>query len=447
MADKPTKPEAPGGRRRKRAAPTIELTATEVPPTDAPAAPDPQPEPPSAEAAAPPASEPPPPPEESAPAETQEPPAEPQAAPEPPPRGSGPRSYVVALAAGFVGAAIMTGVLAGLWYAGLLPLPSAASESGRAQIAALQAQVRALQNRPPAADRKAFDALRTRMEQIAGEIAKLPPGDKTVPERLAATDNALKSLGIALTALNHRNDDLAADAKQARERAAAAEKAVSTLRARLQNVAKSASGGVPAAALDALQTRVAALERSVHDARTEITKNSATDRAARLAVSAAALRDAVERGAPYADELAQAKSLGADAKALAPLSPFAQSGVPSKPALAHALTALMPAMLKAAGDTEVRGGFLDRLQANASKLVRIEPVKAPQSDATSDVLARIEVEAAKADIDGALADLGKLPPAARAPAQAWIAQAKGREAALAAARQFAAATTRALSKP
>ena len=62
----------------------------------------------------------------------------------------------------------------------------------------------------------------------------------------------------------------------------------------------------------------------------------------------------------------------------------------------------------------------------------------------SAVLARIEVDAAKADIDGALADLGKLPEAARAPAQGWIAKAKARQAALAAARQFAADTARAL---
>jgi hypothetical protein len=448
MGDKRTGPEAPGGRRRKRAAPTIELTATEVPPADAPAAPappDPPPEPRPAEAAAQPVSAPPPPPpEQPAPAANEEPSAEPQAAPEQPPRASGPRTYVVALAAGFVGAAIVTGVLVALWYAGLRPLRS---NDQSAQIKALQAQVRALQNRPPAADRKAIDALQARVEQIAGEIAKLPPGDKTVAERLTAADNALKSLGIALTVLNHRNDDIAADAKQARDHADAAEKAVSELRASLQNVAKNASGAVPAAALDSLQTRVAALERSVQEARAEIAKNSTTDRAARLAVSAAALRDAVERGAPYAAELKQAKSLGADDKELAPLASFAQSGVPSKVALAHELSALMPAMLKASGNAAAPGGFLDRLQANASKLVRIQPVEAPQGDAPADVLARIEVEAAKADIDGALADLAKLPPAARAPAQGWIAQAKARQAALAAARQFATDAASALGKP
>jgi hypothetical protein len=51
---------------------------------------------------------------------------------------------------------------------------------------------------------------------------------------------------------------------------------------------------------------------------------------------------------------------------------------------------------------------------------------------------RIEIAAAHADIAAALADLDKLTDAQRAPAQTWIAKAKNRQAALAAARQFPA---------
>ena len=127
-------------------------------------------------------------------------------------------------------------------------------------------------------------------------------------------------------------------------------------------------------------------------------------------------------GAPFAAELAQAKSLGADDKALAPLEPFAATGVPTPAALAQELRALLPAMLKASGAQAPAGGFLERLQANAGKLVRIRPVDAPAGDDASAVLARIEIDAANADIAAALADLGKLPDATRAPAQAWIAQ-------------------------
>jgi len=60
------------------------------------------------------------------------------------------------------------------------------------------------------------------------------------------------------------------------------------------------------------------------------------------------------------------------------------------------------------------------------------------------VLARLESDAAKADIPAALTALGKLPEATRAPALAWIAKAQAREAALSSARQYAADTARAL---
>jgi hypothetical protein len=414
MADKRATPEAPeGGRRRKREAPTIDLKATEIP----------APQEPAVEAAAEPppeASEPPPPPPPQA--ETSEPPPPPEADVGPPRRAT---DYVAVLAAGFAGAIVTCAILAALWYDGLLPPRQENATVPNAQIAALEKQVQSLRH-----------------------DVQSRPADQSTAERLSTTENALKSLGVALAALGHRDDSISADAKQARESAEAAQKATNELRAKVQNAARP-SGAAPEA-LDALSKRVAALEQSVKDTRDQIAKtaatSAATDKAARLALSAAALRNAVESGAPYANELAQAKALGADAAKLAALTPFAQSGVPSAAALSRELEDLLPVLRKASGAHDATGGFLERLQANASRLVRIRPVNAPSGDAPSDVLARIEAEAAKADIDGALADLAKLPEAMRKPADAWIAKARQRQAALAAAREFARVSALALGK-
>jgi hypothetical protein len=138
------------------------------------------------------------------------------------------------------------------------------------------------------------------------------------------------------------------------------------------------------------------------------------------------------------------KSLGADQQALAALDQFAESGIPKTSTLADQLLNVIPAMRKAAGAEATGGTFLDRLQVNANKLVRIRPVEAPAGDAPADVLARIEAEAAQVDIAGALADLARLPPQVRVTAQAWIARAKARQAALTAAQRFAAESARAL---
>jgi hypothetical protein len=415
MADKRTTPEAPEGapqaapldagsgpRRKKRAAPTIDLTATEMPPPEA-ASPS-QPDPPRAGHAS------------AAPAD---------------PAGARPRGPIslATLAAGVAGAVTVMLVLVALWLTGLVPVRYAASTDTSAKVSV---------------DTKAIDALTQRVSKIEGIISKLPAGDAGVAERLNAAESAMKSLGIALTALNRRSDDTAAIAAQARERADAAAQAVADLRASVQEAAKNSSAGILPAELDALQKRMAALEQSAKAARDDIAKASSADIAARLALSAAGLRDAVASGAPFAAELAQAKLLGADDKVLVPLAPFAAAGVPTAPALAQELRALLPAMLKISGAQAPQGGFLERLQANAGKLVRIRPVDVPPGDDPSAVLARLEIDAAKADIAGALADLGKLADATRTPAQAWMERAKARQAALAAARQYAADTARAL---
>jgi len=106
----------------------------------------------------------------------------------------------------------------------------------------------------------------------------------------------------------------------------------------------------------------------------------------------------------------------------------------------------LPAMLKLSGAQAPEGGFLEKLQANAGRLVRIRPVDALPGDDLSAVLARIEIASAHNDIGGALSDLNKLPEPSRSPAQAWISKAKERQAALTAARTFADESARALGK-
>ena len=415
MADKPTTPEASEGapqaapersRRKKRAAPTIDLTATEVPPAQD-AAPPPRPDPPPAAAEA--ASE------KGDPAAT-------------PPTRIGGAFGTAALAGGAAGVAATLLVLLGLYVGGLSPVQRTASMT--------PAQ--------GAADNKALEALTQRVGSLEAEIKKLPAGDTVVADRLAAAESAMKSLGVALAALSHRSDDIAANAGQARERADAATKAVTDLRASVQDAARNPSAGFSAAEIDVLQKRIATLEQSAKTARDDIAKASSADLAARLALNAASLRDAVTNGAPFAGQLAQAKALGADDKILAPLVPFAATGLPAAPALAHELNALLPAMIKIANASTPQGGFLERLEASAGKLIRFRPLNAPAGDDASSVLARLEVDTSKGDIAAALDDLGKLDGATRAPAQAWIEKARARQAALEIAKQFAADTTRML---
>jgi hypothetical protein len=193
---------------------------------------------------------------------------------------------------------------------------------------------------------------------------------------------------------------------------------------------------------------VAGLERASKTLGEDVAKSlaAAGDRPLRAAVTAQALRAAVERGDPFAAELSAAKALAADPQTLAPLEPFAAKGLPGAAVLARQLSEVAPAMLKTAVAPTPTGGFLDRLQANAEKLVRIRPVDETPGDEPAAVVSRAQAKAARADLAGAVAELNALPATMRAPADDWIRQVEARNAAANASRRFAADAIAALGK-
>ena len=171
------------------------------------------------------------------------------------------------------------------------------------------------------------------------------------------------------------------------------------------------------------------------------------DRPARAAAVAVALAQAVERGRPFAVELAAAKALAADPSGLAPLDAFAAAGVPTPSALDRELSALEPALLEAAAPAAPDRGILGRLQANAQKLIRIRPIDEVPGDDPAAIIARVEVRSMHGDLPGALAEIVKLPPDVLVPARDWIAKARARAGAIEATRGFATAALAALGRP
>jgi hypothetical protein len=87
------------------------------------------------------------------------------------------------------------------------------------------------------------------------------------------------------------------------------------------------------------------------------------------------------------------------------------------------------------------------LKARASHLVRIRPAGDTAGDNPDAVLDRAAAKARDTDIAGALEELQRLPDASRAPFDGWIAKAKARQAALAAAQTYATQALHALVQP
>jgi hypothetical protein len=392
----------------RRRPPTIDLTATEVEAAKPASAPESETPDPAAE------------------------PAKAESAPGVPlgePAAGHPRSpFVAAFAGGVAGAIVAAAMGAGLWFAGYLP----PSQSAAPSAATPEAQ--------PASNPAIAD-LSAQLKKLEATIQTRQP-DTALASRLATAEAGEKSLGDSVAALTRRVDDVAAAAQTALTQAKSAAGAADTAK-------NAAQAGVAHSDLDALASRIAALESAVKSLSDGIKRQtaSADDRVARLMVATEALRATVERGAPYQDELAAVKSLGVDQSATAPLDPFAANGLPGAAALAHELAALTPALRQATEPAAGNRSFLERLEANAQNLVRVTPVNAPAGDDPSSVVARINAEAARADIAAALTDIAKLPDPAKSLTAAWVQKAQVRDSAIAAARHIAADALAALSKP
>jgi hypothetical protein len=216
-------------------------------------------------------------------------------------------------------------------------------------------------------------------------------------------------------------------------------------------------GSAPVAVdLSPVNERIAQIERAAKAQETEIAAIKATeakpaetkpadDVALRRVVAASLLDVSVRHGDPFAAPLATAKSLATNGDALKPLEAFATSGVPNAPALCRELVAIVPKLAPPAPEAETTGsGIVDRLQAGAAKLVRIQRADATGADRAS-VVARVTAAALRNDLNEARRELNTLPPADRAAAQAWLDKADARDAALAASRKFASDAMTALA--
>jgi hypothetical protein len=392
----------PESGRPKREPPTIDLDASEVSSDTRN----------SGEAPSEPVAEPAP---EIAEAPVGESPVEEARVAEPPSRPVSP--WIVAPVSGAAAAALVIGVGWMLGWPAIQPasvaqtaqLNAAAIDGLTAQIAGLESKVGKPVADPAAAART--DALEKSVATLRGELATA----RAQGEKLASAINEVKS---APRGDGTVSPDLAAFA----ERIAKVE---SQMRTQSAEIAQQGS--------------------KIAD--TKADAKPADDMALRRVVSAALLDVLVRIGDPYPTALAAAKALAPNPEALKPLDEFAEKGVPNAGKLSTELLALVPKLLPAQQSAATTGtGIVDRLQAGAAKLVKIERTDTTGTDRGA-VVARITAAALRNDFHEARRELKTLDPADRAAAQSWLEAADARDAALAASRQFAADAMAVLAKP
>jgi hypothetical protein len=333
-----------------------------------------------------------------------------------PPRPSRPGLSGGAMAAtaasAVTGAVTAAVVIAAAWYLGWPSEPAAPSAA-------------------PPANTAAIDTLTSRVADIESKSARAPvtAPDPAAAARIEALEKTIVALRSEIAGARAQSEKLASDV----------------------SAVKSAPREATALPdLSAINERLSQIERATRAESAEIAQQSnkpVDDTGLRRVVVASMLDVAVRQGEPFAAALTAAKSLAADANALKPLDEFATSGVPSAAILSRELLTLVPKLSPPAPETATTGaGIVDRLQAGAAKLIRIERTDAVGTDRGA-VVARVTAAALRNDSAEARRELNTLAPADRAAAQSWLDKADQRDAALAASRQFAADAMTALAKP
>jgi hypothetical protein len=287
-------------------------------------------------------------------------------------------------------------------------------------------------------------------------ILKAPPlqasPDKDLASRVAALDAMLAPLGDRIAALERVVRDTAATARIAGERA---DKVAGLFDEKKKSGDEQNSAQqYELRALDDLASRVKALE-SLHtalqrkqEALERLAKSlTVPDKTIQVAIVAAALRDAVDRNRPFQVELAAARSLGLDERALASLEPFATTGLPTRNELFRDLSALVPELRRTSVPPGQDLGYLNRLQASAVKMLNIRPVRDEPGDDAATVMSRIEIKMIQQDVEAVIAEMDKLPAPARELAQPWRTKALARQDAMESARLIATASLAKLGEP
>ena len=335
-----------------------------------------------------------------------------EAAPEPepaitPPSPSRLSAAIIAAATGAIAAALVLAVA---------PL------AGWPQLAAPPA---------PQVNSAALDDLAARIAGVEAKIGKpaVAAPDPATAARAESLEKSLGALRSEFAAQRAQSEKLAAD---------------------INDVKSAPREAAPPPDLSAINERIAQIERASRAQTAAIAQESskpADDLPLRRIVAATLLDVVVRAGDPYPAALTAAKSLSAAPDALKPLEGFAASGVPSAASLNRELLTLVPKLSPPPPENSTTGaGIVDRLQAGAAKLVRIERTDVSGSDRGA-VVARVTAAALRNDLAEARRELKTLAPADRAAAQAWLDKADARDAALAASRQFAANAMAALAKP
>lgn len=321
------------------------------------------------------------------------------------------------IAAGVVGGLVALLGAGALQYAGLLGAPgggpgSASPDDMQGQIADLRSEITTLKNAGDGGLGTRVDGLSAALDQVKSDVLALKSGTESGggdQAALSALSDKVAEVEKAVAALGQGGGAQPVDLGPLNEKIAALEALV--------KAAGEASG--------TQEGRIATLEQSVSQLSAKVDAQASQPKIA-LAIAAAALKSALERGAPFSAELDTFAAIAPDAPQVAALRAYAGKGVPTRAAIAGGMDAAADRMIAAARPADPDAGFFQQLLSSAESLVKVRPVGVVEGKGVPETVARMEVAVNQGDYAKALAEYDGLPEAAKAAGADFAALLKAR---------------------
>ncbi|MVA96550.1 phage tail protein [Nitratireductor sp. CAU 1489] len=347
------------------------------------------------------------------------------------------RGSLSLVGAGLIGGIVVLAGAGGLQYAGLLPAPGAAQpEDGaldtiRAELAALRQEVEAGAGQGQGAAAEALAAAEAQIEELSGRLQTLSEQVATIQSSIASggagEEAALQTLDARLKALEETVAGLADGSGMGQpppldalnERLAALDAALAKAN---EAVARAEASGVSnAEKLAAIETEIAAL--------TERVDAQAANPKIALAIAAAGLKSAIDRGVPFMTELETYAAIAPDTPEIAALRALAATGVPTRAQIERELGDAANRMVAAAAPADADAGFFERLLASLQSLVKVRPIGEVEGEGAGPTVARLESAIRAGDYEKALAEFATLPDPVKAAGADFIAKVEARHTA------------------
>lgn len=254
----------------------------------------------------------------------------------------------------------------------------------------------------------------------AGQAAR--SGTQRIDRDVATLKAETAEISTGLTALKTDSDRSVAALRTTQEDLKRLKADVDT---RFASVAKPED---VSSAVSPLSSKLTALQQDVQGViKSEGDRRTTAERIV-LSLELANLKRAIDRGKPYAPELAQTRKVAGDIVDLAPLDRFALDGVPTATDLRQQFKPVAFTIIDADQQPQ-DGSIVDRLLAGAKSVVRVRRTDhSPDDKSAEAVVGRIETALNEDRLADVLAEAKSLPAPAQDAAREFIAKVEAREA-------------------